>query len=204
MPALALAVLAILFSRFITFSSSCALPSNAKPSFVESFSRIPGIKPNATAFDDYWVVYAVQPVVLGYFTKDGINYMVGGLKDQGDDCTKVTFVISGNIQVNDKSGIFDPSKVMADKEFITIDEFKWRFPKGTQVSAKYLGDRPRNDGSEVSYCDLGGKISEYYCSIQRASELFSSSVDGKLDLNTFNTAKERLFITDWSTNLMDL
>lgn len=58
---------------------TCEYPVNMEDSITADKS-VPGIKPDSTTEDDYWVFAGIKPVILSYETFENINYFIGGLK----------------------------------------------------------------------------------------------------------------------------
>jgi hypothetical protein len=177
-------------------SAKCVFPEKMTDSILGR-SSVPGIKDGASTQDDYWIVDSINPVVLGYITVDGVNYMIGGLKDTSGNCKKIAFVINGQFNVEDKSGMLKQDMVIADNKYITFDQYKETFPIGTQVETFILTIRPDSTLLVDELCNFKPPVSQYYCALQRISEKFSKTVivQAKFDkLFAFPSDKEQLYV----------
>ncbi len=181
----------------------CELAPGASRSVLDTVTAVPGIKPDAKDNDDYWIMYVLQPVVLDYYTKGGVNYMIAGLKLDDGTCTKVNVALSGQIDVVNKSDNVDPTKIKVNTEIIEFEEFKSRFPGGTQLAFFYLGRRPEERFITTTFCALYAPSSERYCAIQRISEVFSKNIIGMLDLTKFPAETDAIYAVNWTTDLFE-
>lgn len=172
----------------------CAFPENAASSVTTS-GIVPGIKEDATSLDDYWILNSLQPIILSYETFNDTHYFIGGLRDDSGNCKKIAFVLAGNFNIADESGIFNEDIITilgADPPLqLSFEEFSTKYPVGTQLRVYYLGRRPESNLLVPDLCNVKPPVSQRYCTVQRVSELYSKRVmDRKLLTEVFSFPSE--------------
>jgi hypothetical protein len=153
----------------------CVIPVGSKPSFIGDV-QIPGLKEDATSENDYWMLSAIQPIVLDYFDYEDMHYMVGALTDTDNkNCNKVVFVISGKFNVDDKSGNIKDDMAYVEESYVTWEEYKLKYPVGSQFKAFILTKRPESEMLVDDLCNMRPPASQRYCAIQRVTESFTQN-----------------------------
>lgn len=181
--------------------AKCVFPDNIKKYFEGKYI-VPGIKEDATTQDDYWILSAINPVVLNYVSVANVNYMIGGFKDASGACKKIAFVLNGEINVEDKSGMFSPYKIKADGNDISYDDYKIKFPIGSQIETYFLTIRPASSLLSGELCDFKPPMTQYYCTLQRVSEKYADLIlDPSLysEINLFPSDSHQLYVISTNT-----
>lgn len=126
---------------------------------------------STTTPGDIWIQYYLQPVLTGFEEEDGVNYLVGNLPDEDYNCVSVRFIFSGDIPIEDKSGLTeDFTQNFWVNYTIDFENLKNNLVIGEQVRIRYLAVAPNESELTESFCGQWEGSSQYYCMLQRVHQ----------------------------------